>query len=95
MKKEQMDALEYEQIEKARMDMEYQFVTDFIRWRKQLGLSQQKVANESDVIRETIARIEASMCSPQVDTLLKILVPFGYTLQIVPIEKVEGSQEEK
>lgn len=90
-----MDALEYEQIEKARMDMEYQFVTDFIRWRKQLGLSQQKVANESDVIRETIARIEASMCSPQVDTLLKILVPFGYTLQIVPIEKVEGSQEEK
>lgn len=89
MKKEKMSVSEYEQIERARLDMENQFVTDFIKWRKDLGLSQQKVANESEVIRETIARIEASMCSPQVDTLLKILVPFGYTLQIVPIEKVE------
>lgn len=29
--------------------------------------------------------MESSVHSPQIDSLLKILIPLGYTLQIVPI----------
>lgn len=72
--------------EKTLMDLEYTFVTEFIKLRKSLNLSQQQMANNANVIRETVARIENNIVSPQVNTLLKILEPVGYTLKIVPIE---------
>ena len=36
-----------------------------------------------------IARIESHRSVPRVDTLLKLLVPLGYTLKIVPLEGSE------
>lgn len=76
-------------IEKERIltNLEYELVKQFVKVRKDNNLSQQKMADQSNVIRETIARIENSMTSPQVNTLIKILEPIGYTLKIVPIEK--------
>lgn len=72
--------------EKILMDLEYEFVTQFIKLRESLHLSQQKMADNAHVIRETIARIENSMVSPQLNTIIKILEPVGYTIKIVPIE---------
>ena len=45
------------------------------------------MADNANVIRETIARIENQMTSPQINTLIKILEPIGYTVKIVPIDK--------
>lgn len=73
--------------EKQISDMEYDLITEFIRLRKDANLSQQDIANQSEVIRTTIARIENGMNSPQVKTMLQILEPLGYTLKIVKIEK--------
>ncbi len=70
-------ANKYIEEEKRIMDLEYEFITDFIKLRKDLNLSQQQLANSSNVIRETIARIENLMVSPHLNTLLKILYSVG------------------
>ncbi len=77
----------YTNEEKRIMNLEYEFVTDFIKLRKNLNLSQQKLADSSNVIRETIARIENLMASPHLNTLLKILDSVGYTIKIVPKDR--------
>lgn len=80
---------DYIEEEKKLMDLEYEFVKDFIKLRKDLHLTQAKMAEGADVIRETIARIENCITSPQINTLIKILTPIGYTIKIVPIEDKE------
>lgn len=66
-------------------DLEYQFVQDFIKLRKDNHLTQEAMANQSGVIRLTITRIENLITSPQINTLIKILEPLGYTVKIEPI----------
>ena len=68
-------------------DLEYAFICDFIRVRKNHNLTQQALADLSGVVREKIAKIERKMNSPQLNSLIKILEPIGYTIKIVPIEK--------
>ena len=73
-----------EQLEE--LDLEYEFICDFIKLRSELGLTQQQMANEAGVVREMIAVIENRKKHPQLNTLLKILKPFGYTLRIEKIK---------
>jgi len=86
------DIKNYIELEKRQMDLEYEFVMQFISLRKELKMTQQQMADEAHVIRETIARIENFMTSPQVKTIIKILEPIGYTVKIVPIEE-NGEKE--
>jgi len=83
---------EYTDKEKYLLELEYEFIKQFIELRKNEHLSQQKMADNANVIRETIARIENLITSPQINTLIKILEPIGYTIKIVPIEKKEGKK---
>ena len=73
--------------EKRIIDLEYNLICDFIKLRNELGLSQAKMAAESGVIREMITVIENRKKHPQINTLIKILEPFGYTLSITKIKK--------
>lgn len=68
--------------EKKISELEYELITEFIKLRKDANLSQQDIANQSKVIRTTVARIENGMNSPQIKTMLQILEPLGYTLKI-------------
>ena len=72
--------------EKRVVDLEYKLICDFIRLRNELGLSQQKMADEVGIVREMIAVIENRKKHPQINTLIKILEPFGYTLSITNID---------
>ena len=72
--------------EKQISEMEYDLIAEFIKLRKDANLSQQDIANQSKIIRTTIARIENGMNSPQVKTLLQMLEPLGYTLKIEKID---------
>ena len=69
------------------MNLEYDLICDFIKLRNELGLTQQKMADESGVVREMIAVIENRKKHPQINTLIKILEPFGYTLKIAKVEE--------
>ena len=73
--------------EKNIIDLEYNLICDFIKLRNELGLSQQKMAEECGVVREMIAVIENQKKHPQINTLIKILKPFGYTLSITKIKE--------
>ena len=68
-------------------ELEKEFVNEFHQLRKAHEMTQQEMADKACVIRETIARIENSITSPQVSTLLKILVPLGYTIKITKIDE--------
>ena len=71
--------------------LEQEFIDSVVKLRKDRKLTQQEVADDASVIRETIARIENRITSPQVNTLLKILEPFGYTIKITKISKKKES----
>lgn len=78
--------------EKRIMDLEYNLICDFIKLRNDLGISQQQMANESGVVREMIAVIENRKKHPQINTLIKILEPFGYTLSITKIKEEKNEK---
>lgn len=82
------------QDEQRLMELEYNLICDFIKLRNELGLSQQKMAEECGVIREMIAIIENQKKHPQINTLIKILEPFGYTLSITKIKKGDDENEQ-
>ena len=73
--------------EKRIIDLEYNLICEFIKLRHELGLTQQQIADESGVVREMIAVIENRKKHPQINTLIKILEPFGYTLSITKIKE--------
>ena len=70
------------ELSKEVLDMETDFIFDFIKLRHDLGLTQKEMADKSGVLRDKIAKIEAGLYSPNLTSLLKILGPHGYTLKI-------------
>ncbi len=81
--------------EKLLQDLEYQFVCDFIKLRKESNLTQQDLADMSGVVREKIARIENQMNSPQLNSLIKLLEPLGYTITITKIKEEKDEQNNR
>jgi len=69
------------------INLEYNLICDFIKLRNKLGLTQKEMGEASNTIREIIAVIETRKKHPQINTLIKILEPFGYTLSITKIKE--------
>lgn len=80
------------QEEQRIINLEYRLICDFIKLRNELGLSQQKMADEVGVVREMIAVIENRKKHPQINTMIKILEPFGYTLSITKIKEDDPNE---
>lgn len=59
-------------------------IGELIKARNEQGISQKKLEEMSGVKQPIIARIETGKSIPQVSTLIKLLVPLGKTLAIVP-----------
>jgi ribosome-binding protein aMBF1 (putative translation factor) len=62
-------------------------IKNLMKARKEQKISQEELAETTGMKQPAIARIEAMKVAPQVDTLLKLLYPLGYTLRVVPIQK--------
>lgn len=71
----------------AESDLRAALISELIKDRKEKGISQKKLEELSGVKQPVIARMEKGITSPQIDTILKILIPLGKTLAIVPFEK--------
>lgn len=65
--------------------MEKDLIRTLVQLREEKGFTQSQLAELCNVKQPVIARMESAVHSPQIDSLLKILAPLGYTLQIVPI----------
>ena len=79
------DSLELSKEELAEIELKVELMGKIIKIRKELGLTQSEFAQKCNIKQEYLARLEKSKTAPQIDTLLKILVPLGYKLDIVPL----------
>ena len=66
------------------IQIEKDLIKTMVSIREEQGLSQAELAEMCNLKQPTIARMEKNSHSPQIDSILKVLVPLGYTLQIVP-----------
>ena len=80
------DSLELSKEELMEIDLKVELMGKIIEIRKELGLTQSEFAERCNIKQEYLARFEKSKSAPQIDTLLKILVPLGYKLDIVPLQ---------
>lgn len=77
--------------EEAAIDFKVELMGKLIETRKEQGLTQEEIAKISGLKQSFIARLEKdSKRALQVDTLLKILLPLGYKIEIVPIKKTHN-----
>jgi ribosome-binding protein aMBF1 (putative translation factor) len=76
--------------DRERINFEVALIGKMIEAREQKGLSQRDLAEISGVKQPAIARLESLKATPQIDTLFKILLPLGYTIEIVPLRSVYG-----
>ncbi len=72
----------------AESDLRVALIGELVKARQEKGISQKKLEELSGVKQPVIARMEKGITSPQIDTVLKILVPLGKTLAVVPLENV-------
>ena len=73
--------------QEAEIQFEMDIIEATIQARKENNLSQRDLSKKSGVAQPIIARLERHSNSPQINTLLKILIPLGYTLRVMPIDK--------
>lgn len=73
--------------QEAQIQFEMDLIEATIQARKKNKFSQRDLSKKSGIAQPVIARIEKCANSPQVNTLLKLLYPLGYTLKVVPINK--------
>lgn len=62
------------------IELEKDLIRTMVAIREEKGLTQSQLAEICNVKQPVIARLESSVHSPQIDSLLKILVPLSYTL---------------
>jgi len=72
----------------AASDLRVAMMIELTKARAKKGISQKKLEVLSGVKQPVIARMEKGYTSPQLDTVLKVLVPLGKTLAIVPLKKI-------
>lgn len=85
--KELKNELTLSQEDQNAIALEKDLIRTMVTIREEKGLTQSQLAELCNVKQPVIARMESSVHSPQIDSLLKILTPMGYTLKIVPIGK--------
>lgn len=73
----------------AESDLRVALIGELIKARKERGISQKKLEEMSGVKQPVIARMENGDTSPNIDTVLKVLIPLGKTLYIGDLKKVE------
>ncbi|MDR1046075.1 MAG: helix-turn-helix domain-containing protein [Candidatus Adiutrix sp.] len=70
--------------EEEEIRLETDLILEVAKAREGRGLSQRQLAEACGLPQPVIARLEKATHSPQINTLLRVLEPLGYTLAIVP-----------
>ena len=69
------------------INLEKELIFAIVEARQESGLTQKQLAELCGVKQPVIARLENAVHSPQVNSIIKILKPLGYSLTIVKDEK--------
>lgn len=73
--------------ELAEADLRVALICELINARKEKGITQAELEAMTGIKQPSIARIENGGTTPSVQTMIKLLIPLGKTLKIVPIEE--------
>ena len=84
--KEIRNELNLTQEDEQLIELEKDLIKTLVKIREEKGITQTQLAQMCDLKQPMSARMESATHSPQVDSLLRVLVPLGYTLQIVPLK---------
>jgi transcriptional regulator with XRE-family HTH domain len=66
--------------------LEESLITAVVEAREQNGLTQKQLSELCGVKQPVIARLESAVHSPQINSMIRILKPLGYTLAVVKEE---------
>lgn len=72
-------------------DIRVSIINELIQLRKERGISQRELEAMSGVKQPIIARLEKGKASPNIETLIKLLLPLGKTIAIVPLDKTTNN----
>lgn len=75
------------------MELEKQIIRATIVARKNNKVSQTELSQKTGIKQPVIARFEKGAHSPNLNTVLRILKPLGYTLKVVPIQNSKKSDK--
>ena len=70
--------------QKARIDFEVALIGKLIEAREARDLSQKQFGDMCGLKQSAIARLEKMGATPKINTLIRVLQPLGYKLDIVP-----------
>jgi len=79
-------SLELTPEEEEIINLEKALVTAVVEAREQSGLTQKQLSELCGIKQPVIARLESAIHSPQINSVIKILKPLGYTLAVVKEE---------
>ena len=65
------------------INLEKSLISAIVDAREQSGLTQKQLSELCGIKQPVIARLESAVHSPQVNSIIKILKPLGYTLTVV------------
>ena len=65
--------------------LEMDLIREIIEARKKAKLSQSELSRKTGIKQPAIARFENGLHSPKIATLIRMLVPMGYGIKIVPL----------
>ena len=71
--------------DEVQIAFEKDLINKIISIREKEGLSQAELADKAKIKQSQVARFEKATHSPQINSLLKILYPLGYTLKLKKI----------
>lgn len=73
--------------EEEEIRVEGEIIEAIVEARKNSKLTQRGLSEKTGIKQPSIAKIEKGISSPTLPTILKLLLPIGYTIKIVPIDK--------
>jgi len=71
------------------ISLEKSLITAVAEAREQSGLTQKQLSELCGVKQPVIARLENAVHSPQINSMIRILKPLGYTLAVVEEESAQ------
>jgi len=70
------------------INLETSLIEAVVEAREQSGLTQKQLSGLCGIKQPVLARLESAVHSPQINSLIRILKPLGYTLAVVKEEAV-------
>jgi len=82
------DTLKLSSEEEEMINLEKSLITAVVNAREESGLTQKQLSELCGVKQPVIARLESAAHSPQINSIIKILKPLGYTLAVVKEQQI-------